>query len=162
MRLALSAALAGAVLFGTASIAHAEPKPMSDRHDVRRSRSVAIEAVRGDKGSSASRAAFGEALARQLGRLGFNVVEGGRTVTYRMQPTVLTLDTAGGGAGANVEVKASVVALDRKGRVAAMVEGGARTQNTPGVAPAHLESQAVEAAARSIAEDLARRLLEAH
>jgi galactokinase len=43
-----------------------------------------------------------------------------------------------------------------------MVEGGARTTGAaPGSAAAVVEAQAIEAAARSIAEDLAHRLAEA-
>lgn len=126
-----------------------------------RPRTVVVEAVQGASGSEAARAALREAIARHVRRQGFHVMDDGKAAAYRLRPTVITLESGGAGAG-TVEVKASLVALDRKGRVAAMVEGGARASGAaPGSATAVVEAQAIEAAARSIAEDLARRLLEA-
>jgi hypothetical protein len=89
------------------------------------------------------------------------VVEGGKRFGFRLQPKMLLMEVQNGG---SVEVKASVVALDPKGRVAAMVEGGARARSASGAAPptpsTALEAQALEAAARSLVEDLAPRLVE--
>ena len=121
-----------------------------------RARIVTVEVVRGNQGTPMARTALREAIGRHLARRGFQVVEGGRNIAYRLQPTLLLLDSH---AGSSVEVKAAVVAVDRKGRTVAMVEGGARG-GAPGAPVAAVESQALEAAARSLAEDLARRLLE--
>ena len=166
MRVHASLVLASALLFGGARAA--EPPrlspPRSDRAAAARPRTVTLGPVLGDRGTPEARAALREALARHLRRRGFSVVDApGTSVRYRLQPTVLVLDGAGASAGTHIEVKASIVALDRRGRIAAMVEGGARaTSATPGAASANLEAQAVEAAARNLAEDLARRILEGH
>jgi carbon monoxide dehydrogenase subunit G len=65
------------------------------------------------------------------------------------------------GAGeTRVEVRASVIAVDRQGGIAAMIEGGARARTAARGAPAaQLTSRALDAAAKSLAEDLAGRLL---
>lgn len=126
-----------------------------------RTRVVIVDEVRGNQGTPEARAALREALGRHLGRRGFQVVEGAKRFSFRLQPNLLLMDVQN---GTNVEVKASVVALDRKGKVAAMVEGGARVKGgvagTPATRGSALEAQALEAAARSLVEDLAPRLLE--
>ena len=122
-----------------------------------RARIVIVEEVRGSQGTPAARAALREAIARHLTRRGFHVLDGGKTVVFRLQPTLLLMDVQN---GTSVEVKASLVAVDRRGKVAAMVEGGARAKGVAPATAAALESQALEAAARSLAEDLAPRLME--
>src|SRR5512138_2330331 len=81
-----------------------------------RARVLLIEEVGGEQGTPAARQALREALARHLGRRGFHVVEGGKRFAFRLQPKLLLVDVQN---GSSVEVKASVVALDGKGRVAA-------------------------------------------
>jgi hypothetical protein len=131
----------------------------ADQGSGSRARILVIEEVRGDQGTPAARQALREALARHLGRRGFHVVDGGKRFSFRLQPKLLLVEVQN---GVSVEVKASVVALDRKGKVAAMVEGGARAKGaTAAQAAPVLEGQALEAAARSLSEDLARRLTEA-
>jgi HEAT repeats len=128
----------------------------------RGARSVSLEEVQGGKGDARARASLHDALAMHLQRRGFAVVEGGEGVGYRLKPSMLVLDVVHSSAGLRVEVKASVIAIDGQGRIAAMVEGGARAKTaTPGAASTQLAGQAVDAAARSISEDLAHRLLEA-
>lgn len=161
MRALLLAVLVAALAAGPVAAAESPaPAPRAARPAApQRQRAVVVEPVQGDRGTAASRAALREAIARHVRRQGFHVVDGGKSVAYRLRPTVLALDS---GAAGSVEVKASLVALDRRGRVAAMVEGGARTTGAaPGSAAAVVEAQAIEAAARSIAEDLAHRLAEA-
>ncbi len=127
---------------------------------LRGARTVSLEEVQGGRGDAPARGRFHDALAVQLQRHGFAVVAGGEDVGYRLKPSVLLLEHAQNGAWLSVEVKASVIAIDGQGRIAAIVEGGARAKTaTPG-ASAHLTGQAFDAAARSLSEDLARRLLE--
>jgi hypothetical protein len=128
---------------------------------VRDARTVTLEAVAGRTGDARVRAGLHEALSAELRRNGFALVDAERAVGYRLRPSVLVLDHSANGAGLRVEVKASVIAIDGQGRIAAMVEGGARVKTaTAGVAADQLARRAFEAAARSISEDLARRLLE--
>jgi hypothetical protein len=164
----LASLLAAALLAGSTPDGGAAPAPAAApakgaaRRAQQRPRSAHLEAVRGDAAGAPARAAFGDALQRHLRRLGFQVVEGKRPAAYRLQPALLVVDTAQEGGSVSLEVKASLVAFDRKGHVAAMVEGGARARGAAAQTPAtSLEAQALEAAARSLAEDLARRLLEA-
>lgn len=163
MHLRLLAALATSL--ATAAPAASSPAggaaPSSDPAPTHRVRVLLLEEVKGDAGTAGSRAALREAITRHLGRRGFQVLEGGKRFAFRLQPRLLLVDVQ---MGSSVEVKASVVALDGKGRVAAMVEGGARVKGgpppTPAGAASALEAQALEAAARSLVEDLAPRLVQ--
>jgi hypothetical protein len=128
---------------------------------LRGARTVSVDAVQGGKGDTDARERLHGALAVQLQQHGFAVVDGGAEAGYRLKPSVLLLEQAQSGSWMTVEVKASVIAIDGQGRIAAIVEGGARAKTAAsGVAGARLRGQALEAAARSISEDLARRLLE--
>ncbi|GEJ56268.1 HEAT repeat domain-containing protein [Anaeromyxobacter diazotrophicus] len=127
---------------------------------LRGARAVVLEEPQG--GGAAARAALQRALAAELPRRGFAVVDGRAAAGYHLKPAVLRVDLSRAGGGARVEVKASVVAVDGSGRIAAMVEGGARARTAAAGAPVEeLEAQAFAAAAGSLCEDLARRLLEA-
>lgn len=128
---------------------------------LRGSRTVVVEPAQGSDRDGAA-GALQRALAAELTRRGFSVVDGGGAAGYHLKPAVLRVDVTRGAGGTRVEVKASVVAIDRAGRIAAMVEGGARAR-TPGAAAAvaDLQARAFAAAAGSLSEDLARRLLEA-
>ena len=128
---------------------------------LRGARTVSVEAVQGQRGGPEARQKLHDALSRELQQHGFAVVANGAEPGYRLKPSVLLLEQAQGGSGTMVEVKASVIAIDGQGRIAAIVEGGARARTAmAGPHLARLTGQAVEAAARSISEDLARRLLE--
>jgi HEAT repeats len=126
---------------------------------VRGARSVSIEPVQGPQGDARAWAALRDALGANMARHGFAVAAAGEAAGWRLKPSVLVVDVARAGGGQRVEVKASVIAVDAQGRIAAMVEGGARAR-TAGAAPGapQLTEQALEAAARSISEDLAARL----
>jgi HEAT repeats len=130
--------------------------------DLRRgSRAVVLEDVGGSAGDDRARAALRGALAQQLERRGFAVVRGDAAAGFRLKPAVLQVDVRHGGGAVKVEVKASVIAVDGHGRIAAMVEGGARARS-PGAPPssaAPMTAKALEAAASSICDDLASRLL---
>jgi hypothetical protein len=120
---------------------------------------VAIEATTG-KGGEAARAAFGQSLARHLSQRGFKVVGTGERAAYRIKPSVLVLDVDENGGRMSIAVKASAVAVDAQGRMAAMLEGGAKLKAS-GAAPAargQLSARALDAAARTLSEDLAARL----
>lgn len=128
---------------------------------LRGSRTVVVEAVQGQKGGPEMRDELRGALSRELQQHGFEVVDAEAEAGYHLKPSVLLLEQAQSGAGIVVEVKASVIAVDAQGRIAAIVEGGARARTAAPAPPAaRLTVQALEAAARSISDDLARRLLE--
>jgi hypothetical protein len=128
---------------------------------LRGSRTVVVEPAQGT-GRDGAAVALQRALAAELPRRGFAVTDGGAAAGYHLKPAVLRVDVTRGAGGTRVEVKASVVAIDRGGRIAAMVEGGARARTAAsGAAVADLQAQAFAAAAGSLCEDLARRLLEA-
>jgi hypothetical protein len=128
---------------------------------LRGARTVSVEAVQGGKGDREARERLRGALALQLKQHGFAVVEGGAQAGYRLKPSVLLLEHGQSGSWVTVEVKASVIAIDGQGHIAAIVEGGARARTAASGHPvARLTGQAVDAAARGISEDLARRLLE--
>lgn len=127
---------------------------------LRGSRAVVVEEAQGSE--SGARAALQRALVAELPRRGFSVVDGHAAAGYHLKPAVLRVEVSRAAAGTRVEVKASVVAIDGSGRIAAMVEGGARARTPAANAPvADLQAQAFAAAAGSLCEDLARRLLEA-
>lgn len=119
-------------------------------------RAVALEEPQG-RGDAATRGALKEALARHLRRQGFAVVPAGDLAGWRLKPAVLAVEVSRGGGKISVAVKASVVAVDSQGRMAAMVEGGARLRAARG-AEKQLAARALDAAAGTLSEDLAARL----
>jgi hypothetical protein len=122
-------------------------------------RAVTVEAVQAGPGDAAACEALRAALVDQLRRQGFAVLQDGE-VGFRLKPSLLVVQVQQAGGELRVEVKASVIAVDRQGGIAAMIEGGARAKTTTrGTAPALLTGRALEAAAGSIAQDLAGRLL---
>lgn len=125
------------------------------------SRALALDEPQGELAGPAARAALHEALSRHLRRQGFAVVAGHEPAGYRLKPSVLELDVAQAGGKLTISVKVSVVAVDSQGRMAAMVEGGARLRARGGQAgggPDQLAARALDAAAVSLSEDLAARL----
>lgn len=125
----------------------------------RGARTVALSPVEGPAAEPAARARLGRALAARLREHGFAVTaqEGPGGDGLRLKPAVLRQDQRGG----VIEVRASLVAEDRSGQLVARVEGGARAAPpAAGLPAAELTAQACEAAARGLADDLARRLLD--
>ena len=75
------------------------------------------------EGGVQARAALREAITRHLERRGYAVVEhGGMT----LKPSVLKVDVQERGGRTFIAVKAALVAVDGQGRMAAMLESGAR------------------------------------
>lgn len=137
-----------------AARAHAELAAMATR-------AVALDEAQGARAGPEARAALREALTRHLRKQGFSVVGPSEPAGYRLKPSVLEIDVAQAGGKVSIAVKVSVVAVDSQGRMAAMVEGGARLRaagGTAGQAPEQLAVRALDAAAVSLAEDLAARL----
>jgi len=123
-------------------------------------RSVSLEETHGQGGAEA-RAALREALSRHLRKQGFAVVEPGESAGYRLKASVLELEVSQAGGRTVIAVKASVVAVDSLGKMAAMVEGGARLRTGGGssvAAQKQLTERALDAAAVNLSEDLAARL----
>jgi hypothetical protein len=117
-----------------------------------------IEEISG-KGCATTRAAFRASLARHLRDRGYAVVESG--AGYRLKPSILRVDVESGAGSTVIAVKTSLVAVDGSGRMAAMLEGGARLKATgtvPKDAVERYAARAVDAAARTLCEDLAARL----
>jgi hypothetical protein len=110
-------------------------------------------------GPSSARAPLREALAGHLRDRGFAVVEGGEGGEIRLKPTVkVGVDDKGG--KTVIAVKASMVVVDGDGRVD-LVEASARASVSGAVPDGKLaaySARAIDAAARTLAEDLAVRL----
>lgn len=124
-------------------------------------RSVSIEPVRGDDIGAHERSLLFQALTTHLQKQGFAIIVSGGKAGHHLKPSILRYDVVQSGSVLRVEVRASLVAVDRHGRIATMVEGGARARtSTPGAKAAPVAAQAFEAAARSLSEDLANRLLD--
>jgi len=122
---------------------------------------VTVEEAQG-KGGDAARSALHAALARHLAQRGFQVVGADEGATYRIKPSVLSIDVSEGAGNVVIAVKAAAVAVDEDGRMAAMIETGARLKatgtNLSGQAQDQLSARALDAAARTLSEDLAAQL----
>ena len=123
-------------------------------------RNLAVEEATG-KGGPAARKALRAALARQLERAGFALVEPDQAA-FRVKPSVISVETSENGGKLFVSVKAAAVAVGLDGRMAAMIQGGARVKATGARRSEAVEEQlsvtALEAAARTLSEDLASQL----
>ncbi|HEU4383188.1 MAG TPA: HEAT repeat domain-containing protein [Anaeromyxobacteraceae bacterium] len=123
-------------------------------------RSVSVEEATG-KGGPAARQALRVALARQLEKAGFSLVEP-EEAAFRIKPTVISVEASENGGRLLVSVKAAAVAVGLDGRMAAMIQGGARVKATGARRSDAVEEQlsatALEAAARTLSEDLASQL----
>jgi hypothetical protein len=109
-------------------------------------------------GPVALRDAFRDALARELKGRGYAVAETG---DVRLKPT-LTVDVDERGGKTVVAVRASLVAVDGDGR-AELVEAAAKGTVPGSVSESRLagvSAKVVEAAARSLCDDLAAKLAE--
>ncbi len=126
-----------------------------------RPRSVAIEDVQG-KGTPTEKSALREALYRHLADRGFPVARPGEAPAFRVKASVLALDVLEAGGRVSIDVKASAVAVEPGGRMAAMSEGAAHLK-TQGARltrdrEEQLSARALEAAARILSDELATEL----
>ncbi len=116
-----------------------------------------LEETQGTGGPQA-RDALRRALAAQLKERGFAVVDRGG---MRLKTSVLRVDVDANGGKTVIVVKASLVAVDDDGRMAAMLESGAKLSATGAIPESRLgtySAKALEAAARTLCEDLAAKL----
>jgi len=112
----------------------------------------------GGTGSAAARGALRDALTNELRERGFAVVDRGG---MRLKASVLRVDVDANGGKTVIAVKASLVAVDDDGRMAAMLEGGARLSASGAIPEAKLgiySAKALEATAKTLCEDLAAKL----
>jgi hypothetical protein len=119
-----------------------------------------IDEPAGSAGGATARSALRAALARHIEARGWAVVEQGGMV---LKPTVLRMDVNADGGRTVVAVKAALIAVDGDGRMAAMLESGARLSAAGAVPEAKVAgyaARAIDAAARALCEDLAERLAE--
>ena len=116
-----------------------------------------VEATRGT-GSALARDALRKAIESHLKDRGFAVVSQGGVL---LKPSVLRVDVEARGGKTTIAVKASLVAVDDDGKMAAMLESGARL-SANGIIPearlATYAAKALEAAAKTLCEDLAAKL----
>jgi hypothetical protein len=116
-----------------------------------------VEEARGG-GTAQARDALRQAIVSRLKDRGFEVVERGGIL---LKPSVLQVEVEAKAGKTTVYVKASLLALDADGKVAAMLESGARL-TAAGPVPeskvAGYSARALEAAAMTLCEDLAARL----
>ena len=116
-----------------------------------------IEAAQGG-GTAQAREALQGAIGAQLRNRGFAVVEAGGV---RLKPSILRVDVDAKGTKTVIAVRASLVALDDDGKMAAMLEAGARLSASGAIPEGKIglyAAKAVEAAARTLCEDLAAKL----
>jgi hypothetical protein len=112
----------------------------------------------GGTGGAHARVALRDALERQLRDRGWEVVARGG---MRLKPSVLKVDVDADGEKTVIAVRASLVAVDGEGRMAAMLEGGARLSANGAIPERRLgayAAKALEVAARTLCEDLAAKL----
>jgi hypothetical protein len=111
------------------------------------------------KGDTALRREFRLSLERHLREQGFSVVARGQK--YVLKPSVLTVDVDKSDGRTVVAVRASLVAIDGRGGMTAMLEGGAKLKAvgaaTPAMVPKYT-AKAMDVAARTLTDDLKERL----
>ena len=116
-----------------------------------------IEEARGS-GTGAARDALRHAIAGQLRGRGYAVLDRGGVV---LKPSVLRIDVETKGGKTTIAVKAALVAVDDDGKMAAMLESGAKLSAAGVIPDAKVPGYAakvLEAAARTLCEDLAAKL----
>lgn len=122
--------------------------------------SFSIEEPAGTAGGAAARSALRDAISRHLRDRGFTVAERGR---MRLKPSMLRVDVNAKGGRTVIAVRASLVAVEPDGRMAAMLESGARLSANGPVPESKLpgySAKAIDAAARTLCEDLAAKVEE--
>ena len=116
-----------------------------------------IEETQG-AGSSQTREALQKAIEALLRERGFAVIEAGGV---RLKPSILRVDVEAKDGKTVIAVRASLVAVDDDGKMAAMLEAGAKL-SAKGAIPdgkiALYSAKAVEAAASTLCADLAVKL----
>jgi hypothetical protein len=120
--------------------------------------SVLLEEATG-KGDAALRSEFRSALERHLKERGFSVVARGQK--YVLRPSVLKVDVEKQDGKTVVAVSASLLAIDGKGTMTAMLQGGARLKAVGAASGAQIPkyaAKAMDAAAKSLTEDLKEKL----
>jgi hypothetical protein len=136
-----------------ASVRKAAEKALGDLGPI----AFTLEETQG-AGTAQARDALRRAIAAQLRERGFAVVERGG---IRLKPSVLKVDVDAKGGKTVIAVKAALVAVDDDGRMTAMLEGGARLSANGTIPEAKIgaySAKALEAAARTLCEDLAAKL----
>ena len=116
-----------------------------------------IEEARG-QGPASARDTLRQAIAGQLRGRGYAVVERGGVV---LKPSVTRIDVDTKGGKTTIAVKAALVAVDDDGKMAAMLESGAKLSATGAIPESKIpvySAKALEAAARTLCEDLAAKL----
>lgn len=111
------------------------------------------------KGDAALRSEFRSSLARHLREQGFNLVARGHKFVIR--PSVLLVDVDKADGKTVVAVRASLVAVDSRGGMTAMLEGGAKLKAVGAASPAMIpkyQAKAMDAAAKTLTDDLKGRL----
>jgi hypothetical protein len=109
-------------------------------------------------GGPQAREALRKAIALQLKERGYAIVDRGGV---RLKPSVLKVDVDAKGGKTVIAVRASLVAVDDDGRMAAMLEGGAKLTASGAIPEAKIaaySAKALEAAARTLCDDLAAKL----
>jgi hypothetical protein len=117
-----------------------------------------IEQASGRGADEATREALRDAIARHIRSRGWSVVERGG---MRLKPSVLQVAVGEQGGKTVIAVKASLVAVEGDGRMAAMLESGARLSASGAVPDAKVSAyaaKAIDAAAQTLCDDLASRL----
>ncbi len=116
-----------------------------------------IEETRG-AGSAAARDALRQAIVGHLRGRGYAVLDRGGMV---LKPSVMRIDVDTKGGKTTIAVRAALVAVDDDGKMAAMLESGAKL-SAAGVVPESklpaYSAKALEAAAKTLCEDLAAKL----
>lgn len=120
--------------------------------------SVSLEEAVGTAGSPAERAALRDAIGRRLREAGFRVQGSGG---IRLKPSIVRLEVERAGEKTVIAVRAELVAVEGGGRMAAMLEGGARLSATGRLGESELAAvsvRAVDAVAKVLVDDLAAKL----
>lgn len=120
--------------------------------------SVLLEDPTG-KGDAALHAEFRGALERHLRARGFNVVARGQR--FILRASVLKVDVEKQDGKTVVAVRASLIAVDGKGTMTAMLEGGAKLRAVGTVSGAQVPkyaAKAMDATAQTLTDDLKGRL----
>jgi hypothetical protein len=145
---------------GRALDALASPPPAPVPAPAPGATAFSIEEPGGAAGGPGDRRALREAIARHLTDRGFAVVpQGGLT----LKPSVVALDVREQGGKTVISVRAGLLAVEHGGRMAAMLESGAKLSATGRVPEGKLaaySAKAFDAAARELCDDLASRLAE--
>jgi HEAT repeat protein len=119
---------------------------------------VSLEEAVGTAGSQAERAALHDAIGRRLREAGFRVQGSGG---IRLKPSIIRLEVERAGETTVIAVRAELVAVEGGGRMAAMLEGGARLSATGRLGDSELAAvsvRAVDAVAKVLVDDLAAKL----